>query len=54
VGRIRVYASTNVALPFSGWIPLSNTLTLSNGVVRVNSVSAAIPPVRFFRAVETP
>jgi len=52
--RIRVYASTNAALPFASWSPLPNTLTLSNGWLRVDGVSATAPPARFFRAVETP
>ena len=52
--RIRVYASTNVALPFASWIQVTNALVLSNGVLRVQGVNTTTPQLRFFRAVEMP
>ncbi len=52
--RIRVYATTNVALPFTSWSQLPNPLVLINGYLRVDALEATNPPVRFFRAVETP
>lgn len=52
--RIQVYATTNVALPFTSWSQLPNPLLLINGYLRVDALDATNPPVRFFRAVETP
>lgn len=52
--RIRVYATTNIALPFTSWDLTSNPLVLSNGYLRVNGVGTTNPPTRFFRALETP
>lgn len=52
--RIQVYAATNLALPFASWSLLPNPLVLINGYLRVDALDATNPPVRFFRAVETP
>jgi hypothetical protein len=53
VPQIRVYASTDLALPLGSWTLLSNPLVLTNGLVRVDGVTATNAG-RFFRAVEIP
>ncbi len=52
--RIQVYATANPASPFASWTQLPNPRVLINGYLRVDALEATNPPVRFFRAVETP
>ena len=47
VASMEVRASTNPANSVTSWSKLTNTLVLSNGVVRITNVDAA-PPRRFF------
>jgi hypothetical protein len=51
--RIKVYTSTNIALPFTNWSPLSNSQVLFGGQLRVDGV-AATNTRSFFRAKEAP
>jgi hypothetical protein len=44
---MEVRASTNLGLSPSQWVPLTNALTLTDGVVRVDGVDAG-PPQQFF------
>ncbi len=52
--HIRIYATTNVALPFASWSPLPDSLVLSNGYLRLDILDTKSSPLRFFRAVESP
>jgi hypothetical protein len=51
--HILCFSSTNAALPYSAWSPVTNSITLINGLLRVNGLNSA-DGNRFFRAVETP
>jgi uncharacterized repeat protein (TIGR01451 family) len=51
--QIRIYSTTNVTQPIGSWTLLANPLVLTNGLVRVENVSATNAG-RFFRAVELP
>jgi hypothetical protein len=53
VPQIQIYAATDVTLPLGSWTLLSHPLVLTNGLVRVDGVSATNSG-RFFRAVEIP
>lgn len=44
---MEVRASTDVTLSFAQWTKLTNNITLTNGIVRVNDVDATLPQ-RFF------
>ena len=52
--RILFYGTTNPSLSFSNWPQLTNTIVLSNGLLRVDGLSTSNAPGRFFRAVQTP
>jgi len=48
LAAMEVRASTNLALAPSTWSPLTNSLLLTNGLVRINNVDAGAAPRRFF------
>jgi hypothetical protein len=52
--HVSIHATTNVSLPFLNWPALTNTMVLTNGLLRMDGLSASNPVQRFFRAVETP
>jgi outer membrane protein assembly factor BamB len=52
VGSIEVRAATNVAQPAAEWSPLTNSLMLTNGVLRMDNVDASMQPWRFFNVNE--
>ena len=52
--RVRVYATTNVALPIFNWALLTNSVVASNGLLRVDGLSTSNAVSGFFRAAETP
>jgi hypothetical protein len=54
VANISISDTTNLSLPFSSWTPLGSPLVLSNGLLRVDGVSATSPVQQFFRAAESP
>jgi hypothetical protein len=51
--RIRIYGSTNVALPLSSWTQVVTPLVFSIGYVRADSITVNNAS-QFFRAAETP
>ena len=52
--RVRIYATTNVALPFANWSLLANPVVPSNGQLRVDGLNLTNRPTQFFRAAEAP
>jgi hypothetical protein len=54
VPQIQIYSASNIALPLGSWSLLGNPRALSNGVLRIDGISATNPPPTFFRAVEVP
>jgi hypothetical protein len=52
--RVRIYATTNVALPFPSWSLLANPVVPSNGQLRVDGFNVTNSPSQFFRAAEAP
>ncbi len=52
--QIEIFASTNLALAFTNWTPLTNSIELTNGFLQVNDTNSVSNPQRFYRAVETP
>ena len=48
LAAMEVRASTNLALAPSTWSPLTNSLLLTNGLVRINNVDAGPTTRRFF------
>jgi hypothetical protein len=50
---IQVLASTDLGLPAAQWTKLSNTLTLSNGIARVDELGLNGSGQCFFRVVES-
>jgi hypothetical protein len=51
--RIRIYTSANVGMPLSNWTQLSAPLVFSNGLLRVDGISAT-NALNFYRAAEKP
>ena len=51
--RVRIYAATNILLPFTNWTQLSVPLVFSNGLLRADGVQAT-NSLNFYRAAETP
>jgi hypothetical protein len=54
VANISISTATDLSLPFSSWTPLGSPLVFTNGLLRVDGVSATSPVQRFFRAAESP
>jgi len=52
LATIEVRATTNLAIGASSWTRLTNTLVLTNGMVRVDNVD--IGPIRYYIAAEQP
>jgi hypothetical protein len=52
--RVQIYATTNVTLPFSQWMPLTNQVIPAGGLLDVNGLTTANRFTLFFRAVEIP
>jgi hypothetical protein len=52
--RISFYAATNLTLPFSKWTALTNSITLTNGILQVTDTNGLIYSERFYRAAEKP
>jgi len=52
--RVGFFTSTNAALPFAAWLPVTGPTVLSNGVLSVTSPGLTNGPARYFRARETP
>jgi hypothetical protein len=52
--RVQIYASTNLALPFDQWMPLTNPVIPNSGLLQVNDLTATNQASRFFRAREIP
>jgi len=51
---VRIYGSTDPALPFSNWTLLTNPVVPNSGQLRVDGLKLNDPPVQFFRASEAP
>jgi len=49
--RIGILAATNLAEPLSNWSAITNSITLSNGLLHVNDTNRAGSPRSFYRAV---
>jgi len=52
--RISFYAATNLAMALSNWTAVTNSISLTNGILQVNDTNAFAYPQRFYRAVEKP
>lgn len=52
--RVNLYASTNLAAPFSLWTLLTNTVLPSGSQLRADGFSVTNTASRFFRSVEAP
>jgi hypothetical protein len=52
--RIALYASTNLALAWSNWTALTNSISLTNGVLQVTDTNGLAYPSRFYRATQRP
>jgi len=52
--QIEIFATTNLALGFTNWMPLTNAIQLTNGFLQINDTNSVFYPQRFYRAVETP
>ena len=52
--RIDVYSTTNLSLPMSNWVRLTNSLVLTNGVLLLADPEAALLQQRFYRTLESP
>jgi hypothetical protein len=52
--RIQLYATTNLAQPFSQWILLTNPVIPNAGLLQISGLTATNPVSRFFRAQEIP
>jgi endonuclease/exonuclease/phosphatase family metal-dependent hydrolase len=49
--RIGILMATNLAHPLSSWSAITNSITLSNGLLQVSDTNRAGSPQRFYRAV---
>ena len=54
VPQVRLYGTTNATFPMGSWTVLSNSLTLSNGLLRVEGLTVTNGAGLLFRAVEVP
>jgi PKD repeat protein len=52
--QIAIFATTNLALNFTNWTPLTNVIQLTNGTLQINDTNSVFYPQRFYRAVEAP
>ena len=51
--QIEIFATTNLALAFTNWTPLTDSIRLVNGFLQINDTNGVFSQ-RFYRAVETP
>jgi endonuclease/exonuclease/phosphatase family metal-dependent hydrolase len=49
--RIGILVATNLAEPLSNWRAITNSITLTNGLLRVSDTDHVASPQRFYRAV---
>ena len=52
--RVQLYSTTNLLPLFNNWTLVTNPVTFSNGLLRVDGLIATSPASQFFRAQETP
>ena len=52
--NLDIFASTNLGIGFSGWMPLTNVPVLTNGQLRLADPQSPATPQRFFRVQERP
>jgi hypothetical protein len=52
--RIQFYSTTNPFLPFTGWTPVTNPVSLSSGTMQILQLNHTDSASRFFRAIEVP
>ncbi len=52
--QVGIYATTNLALALSNWTALTNSTSLSNGILQITDTNSLPAPQRFYRAVESP
>jgi hypothetical protein len=52
--RVSLYATTNLALPFSLWSLLTNPVVPSGSLLRADGFMVTNGPGRYFKAVEAP
>ena len=52
--RVRIYATTNITLPFPNWSLQPNPVVAINGQLRVDGFNVTNSPGQFFRAAEVP
>jgi hypothetical protein len=52
--KVELFATTNVALPWSEWTKLTNSLWWNNGLLQLDDMDSATRPLRFYRAMERP
>jgi len=49
--RVGIVMTTNLGEPLNNWMPITNSITLSNGLLRVSDTNRFGSPQRFYRAV---
>jgi hypothetical protein len=54
LATIQLLTSTNVALDRAQWVPVTNELVLTNGVLRLETRTDTHTPERYYRAAEGP
>ncbi len=52
--RIEVYGTTNLADALTNWTAITNTVVLTNGVLKIQDQDSLLYPHRFYRAVLRP
>jgi uncharacterized repeat protein (TIGR01451 family) len=52
--KIQLYASTNLSLTVSNWTDMTSALVLTNGVLRLDSLSTSNAPQQYFRPIVLP
>ncbi len=53
-GRIQLFATTNVSLPFGSWTLVTNATVFTNGTLELNGLSATNGTQRYYRASQNP
>lgn len=53
-GRIQLYATTNVALPFNNWTLVTNSLVFTNDMLVLGGLNPTNAAQRYFRARQSP
>jgi PKD repeat protein len=53
--QIQIFATTNLALPFANWTPLTTSaIQLTNGFLQIIDTNSVSNPQMFYNAIETP